>query len=220
MIIKIADNPFLIFDLDDTLFPEVEFLKSGFREISAYVMDKSGVDVYDNMLNVYLQKENAFKWVLNNYKDQMPGCDLDFLLLLYRNHIPNIKLAEDTSIFLEKLRNEKINMGLITDGRSNSQRNKLKALKIDYYFSDIIISEEFGSEKPNANNYLFFEKNYPGHIFYFIGDNTSKDFIIPAQLGWKMICLKDTGNNIHKQDLDYLIKDINLISSFGEIKIY
>ena len=65
----------------------------------------------------------------------------------------------------------------------------------------------------------FFEKNYPGHTFYFISDNTSKDFMIPAKLGWKMICIKDNGLNIHKQDLKFSVKDVKLISSFDEIRI-
>jgi len=219
MTIKIVENPFVIFDLDDTLFPEIEFLKSAFKEISAYVSDKTGLDVYDNMLKVYFQKENVFEWIIYRYKDQMPDCDLNVLQTLYRNHVPALKLVKDASDFLDKLRTKKIKMGLITDGRSISQRNKLKALEIEYYFTDIIISEEFGSEKPNANNYLFFERNHPGHTFYFIGDNTSKDFIIPEKLGWKMICMKDKGFNIHKQALDVLIDDVMLISSFDEIRI-
>ena len=219
MTIRIVENPFIIFDLDDTLFPEIEFVKSAFKEISIYVLGKTGFDVYESMLKVYLRKENVFEWLIDRYKDQMPDCDLKFLLTLYRNHRPAIKLAKETSVFLKKLRIKKIKMGLITDGRSISQRNKLKALEIEFYFSDIIISEEFGSEKPNVNNYLFFEKNHPGHTFYFIGDNTSKDFIIPAKLGWKMICIKDNGFNVHKQDLDFSVKDINLISSFDEIEV-
>ncbi|HMG67577.1 MAG TPA: HAD family hydrolase [Chitinophagaceae bacterium] len=220
MTIKITENPMVIFDLDDTLFPEIEFLKSAFKEISTYVFEKTGFDVYDNMLKVYFQKENVFEWLIDRYKSHIPECDLNFLLNMYRNHVPTLKLVKETSGFLEKLHYRKIKMGLITDGRSTSQRNKLRALGIEYYFSDIIISEEFGSEKPNANNYLFFEKKNPGHTFYFIGDNTSKDFIIPAELGWKMICVKDNGSNIHKQDLDPSIKDIKLISSFDEIRIY
>jgi len=219
MTIKMVENPFVIFDLDDTLFPEIQFLRSAFKEVSAYVYGKTGVDVYDDMMKVYFQKGNVFEWIIYRYKEQMPDCDLNVLQTLYRNHIPALKLLKEASDFLKKLRTKKIKMGLITDGRSITQRNKLKALEIEYYFTDIIISEEFGSEKPNANNYLFFEKNHPGHTFYFIGDNTSKDFIVPAKLGWKMICIKDSGFNIHKQDLNFVIKDINLISSFDEIKI-
>lgn len=219
MTIRIAENPFVIFDLDDTLFPEIDFLKSAFKEISIYVREKTGLEVYDNMLNVYFQKGNTFQWISDRCKDQMPDCNVDFLLTMYRSHIPALELAKETFGLLEKLRKKKIKMGLITDGRSVSQRNKLKALGIEHYFSDIIISEEFGSEKPNENNYLFFEKKYPGHTFYFIGDNTSKDFIVPSKFGWKMFCIKDSGYHIHKQDLNFTILNFKTISSLKEIKI-
>ena len=36
--------------------------------------------------------------------------------------------------------------------------------------------------------------------FYYIGDNTSKDFLTPNKLDWITICLEDDGDNIHKQD--------------------
>jgi putative hydrolase of the HAD superfamily len=133
--------------------------------------------------------------------------------------MPEITLSQETALFIEDLYGKKVKMGIITDGRSITQRNKLKALGIERYFSDIIISEEFGSGKPNGNNYVFFEDKYPGYSFYYMGDNTSKDFIIPQKLGWRMVCLRDNGNNIHKQSFDGSIKDLALISSFTEILI-
>jgi putative hydrolase of the HAD superfamily len=36
--------------------------------------------------------------------------------------------------------------------------------------------------------------------YYYVGDNTSKDFVAPNRLGWTTICLLDDGRNIHKQD--------------------
>jgi len=219
MTIKIAENPFVIFDLDDTIFPEIEYLRSAYKEIAKYIEEKTKENIYHNLLNIYNQKGNAFKWILERYKDQVPDCNLDLLLSIYRSHIPEITMKKETSLFLETLYNKKVKMGIITDGRSITQRSKLKALGIATYFSEIIISEEFGSEKPEANNYLFFEKKYPGYSFYYIGDNTFKDFIIPQKLGWKMICLKDEGYNIHKQDFGAFDNNIVLISSFDEILI-
>ena len=43
--------------------------------------------------------------------------------------------------------------------------------------------------------------------YYYIGDNTKKDFIAPNKLGWETICLRDNGLNIHQQNF-------NLDSSF------
>src|SRR5690606_34560020 len=108
----------------------------------------------------------------------------------YREHMPEIKLREGVIEFLEELKNHQVPLGLITDGRSISQRNKLKALKIEGFFDDIIISEEFGSEKPDPENYLYFVNKYGKRDYYYIGDNTGKDFLIPARLGWNIICIK------------------------------
>ena len=92
-------------------------------------------------------------------------------------------------------------MRLITDRHSVTQRNKIKALNIDTLFDLIIISEEFGSEKPNPKNFEAFNK-FNTIEKYYIGDNTSKDFIAPNALGWTTICLPDNGNNIHMQDFN------------------
>ena len=110
-------------------------------------------------------------------------------------------------------------MGIITDGRSVTQRNKIEALGLEDTFDDIIISEEFGSSKPSEENYLYFEKKYGNSNFTYIGDNTVKDFVTPNSLGWNTLCLLDDGNNIHKQNLDlnpdYLAK--KNFSSFKEL---
>ena len=40
----------------------------------------------------------------------------------------------------------------------------------------------------------------PKKCYTYIGDNIIKDFISPNALGWRTICLKDDGRNIHQQD--------------------
>jgi putative hydrolase of the HAD superfamily len=93
---------------------------------------------------------------------------------------------------------------LVTDGRSNSQRNKIKALGLERWFEErnIIISEEFGSEKTDKRNFTYFMEKYPGRSYCYVGDNTQKDFLAPNGLGWNTVCLLDDGRNIHKQDFN------------------
>lgn len=45
-------------------------------------------------------------------------------------------------------------------------------------------------------------EKYPNSelAFYYVGDNTEKDFLAPNDLGWTTVCLLDDGRNIHKQD--------------------
>jgi putative hydrolase of the HAD superfamily len=90
-------------------------------------------------------------------------------------------------------------LGLVTDGYSKTQRNKLKALEIEELFDLVVISEEFGSAKPSEANFAVFHQ-FKTDQYYYIADNPAKDFVSPNALGWQTICLIDAGKNIHKQD--------------------
>ncbi|MDE3181882.1 MAG: HAD family hydrolase [Bacteroidota bacterium] len=218
MILSLKNKPFFVFDLDDTLYPEIEFLESAYKFIAREIMPYTKSDVYEEMLRRYYSKENVFEWIVSTYSMKNNKISHSHLLQLYRNHLPEIQLPIQTSNFLMKLKERNIPVGLITDGRSITQRNKLKSLGLDDYFQDVIISEEFGSEKPHPKNYLFFEDKYPGYEFCYVADNTNKDFVVPKQLGWKIYCLKDRGFNIHKQNLEgFEISEI--IDSFQEIEL-
>lgn len=217
MQIKTNPRSFFVFDLDDTLFPEIDFLKSAYRHIAAQLKPTIGRDIYEEMFSRYQAKENVFKWVTGLDKNTTTT---DWLLKEYREHAPTVALSEGTLAFINKVKALAIPTGLITDGRSITQRNKLRSLGIDSFFNDIIISEEFGSEKPDERNYLFFQNKYPGNDFYFFGDNTSKDFIVPAKLGWTTVCLKDTGSHIHKQAFDKPPMPDYIISTFDEVVLY
>lgn len=219
MQIKIDPKTFFVFDLDDTLFQEFDYLKSAYVHISSKLAESGCPDIYEEMLAKYERRENVFEWLVEQYAHSMPQLNMKWLLKEYREHAPNISLSETTLDFIIRLKTRNVLAGLITDGRSITQRNKLKALKLDDFFQDIIISEEFGSEKPDERNYLYFQNKYPGMSFYFFGDNTSKDFIVPARLGWTTVCLKNTGKHIHQQSLDKHPRPDFVISGFDEIEL-
>lgn len=200
----------ICFDLDDTLYKEIDFLKSAFKEIVEYGISRSGrhdlgsADLYEGMLGAYFSKEDAFDYLI-----AAVGSDLDkaTLLSLYRNHVPQISLSDGAFELITEIRRQGYEIGIITDGRSFQQRNKIKALGLSDFVSNenIIISEEFGSEKPSRANYEYFITKYPkASDFYYIADNPKKDFISPNALGWKTVCVKDDGRNIHTQQMDLL----------------
>jgi putative hydrolase of the HAD superfamily len=202
MDIRINRDTFFVFDLDDTLYQEIDFLRSAYRHISNELQPAIKESIYDIMLERYKRKENVFGWIVDQYKEHLGNKDLSWLMRTYREHLPELALSAETSAFIREVRGMNIRSGLITDGRSITQRNKLKALGILELFNDIVISEEFGSEKPDERNYLYFVNKYPGSRFYYFGDNTTKDFITPAKLGWTTVCVKDKGENIHKQQFN------------------
>lgn len=219
MIIDSRPDLFFIFDLDDTLYPEMDYLASAYKEIAAFLEKFLGRNILQEMLEMYHAKKNVFEWLVSEYSNFIPTLSLPLLLRMYREHEPDLRLANDVRNFLDSLAANGIPAGLITDGRSVSQRNKLKALGLADYFKDIIISEEFGSEKPDPRNYEYFVSKYPNASFCFVGDNLKKDFIVPHRLQWLTICIKDAGKNIHRQDFDNCVMPRYIISSFDEIEV-
>jgi putative hydrolase of the HAD superfamily len=184
------------FDLDDTLYKEIDFVESAYREIA---VSEKRPDLLPKMMgwqknghNVFLQFNKAIgkETIIPHY------------LTLYRSHYPTISLSDGVEDTLNELKHRGIILGLITDGRSISQRNKIKALGLDRWFDNenIIISEETQSEKTEEPNFRYFVKKYRGAEFTYIGDNPKKDFIVPNRLGWKTVMLKDDGRNIHRQE--------------------
>ena len=152
------------------------------------------------MLLAYKEGQNAFERLNAFLGINLP---ISQYLQIYRMHKPNIRLSKSAVSALNSLKSPECIIGLITDGRSVQQRNKVEALGLNRWIidEDFLISEEFGSEKPTSANYEYFMKRYPeSDEFMYVGDNLKKDFIAPNALGWQTVCLKDDGRNIHKQD--------------------
>ncbi|MFH6769227.1 HAD family hydrolase [Gaetbulibacter aquiaggeris] len=201
MIIK-NNTMVVVFDLDDTLYQEIDFLKSAFQEISDILskeVAESAETLYRYMLQCYKTGGDTFQTVIETYGVQK--YNLTDLVAIYRNHYPDIALSHDTQDVLNSIKKEAYKVGLITDGRALQQHHKLKALGLQDYFDATVISESFGSSKPDARNYEYYETLFGVTYHYvYVGDNTNKDFIAPNALGWTTVCLKDKGRNIHKQE--------------------
>ncbi len=184
----------IVFDLDDTLVKEVEYLKSAFRQIAKHC-DALDDDLFAEMFQKYQSKDDVFGMLIKRYdvaKDELKS--------MYRNHFPDF--GENKSLeILKKIKEQGHNIGLVTDGFSVTQRNKIQALGIEEILDLIVVSEEFGSEKPSVANFEVFHRFGTSEYFY-ISDNLAKDFIAPNALGWTTVCLIDDGSNIYAQDFE------------------
>lgn len=184
----------IAFDLDDTLYKEIDFLKSAFSYI-AYIYHIPYA--YTEMIEWYKTKQNVFENLLVSYHI---NTTLKELINLYHQHRPTISLDTNTEKILRFLKLDAYTeLALITDGYSITQRHKIEALDLYKYFeiSNIFISEEIGYAKPSQKSFLYLMKKYADAEYWYIGDNTNKDFITPNRLGWKTIAIHNNGKNIH-----------------------
>lgn len=208
----------VVFDLDDTLYKEVDFVKSAYKAILTeslcYASDFEAAEKL--MIQTFENGQNAIDVLQKNFKVSKTEKEM---VEIYRFHLPTIKLSDDTVSVLDELKSIPVGIGLITDGRSLSQRNKFNALGLGKYISNenLFISDEVNALKLENKSFLQIMANFPEEtVFVYVGDNTAKDFYQSNRLEWISVCLKDNGENIHSQNFEceqeyapqYTIEDI------------
>lgn len=205
----------IAFDLDDTLTKEIDFLKSGYRAVARLVEKRFGLDaneVYWQLYDWYKAGQNAFEKLNETYGLDNPIGDY---LNVYRFHQPEIMLNDEVRHTLNVLKEQGVEMGIVSDGRQETQMNKVKALGLTEWIDEscIIINSDARFFKPNPYGYdrlmlAMFEKTGELELeFTYVGDNLKKDFICPNAKGWTTVCLLDDGRNIHKQDFEAASKE-------------
>ena len=173
----------VVFDLDDTLYSEKDYVRSGYRKVAAYF---NRPELANRMWEVFEQGGKAIDAALEEagLADQKEQA-----LRIYREQDPDIQLYPGVSELLDRLRREK-KVGVITDGRPEGQRAKLRALGIQV--DQVIVTDELGGlayRKPNQTAFRLMQQalNVPFPRMAYIGDNPRKDFIAPEALGMRSI---------------------------------
>ena len=213
----------VVFDLDDTLYKEVDYVKSAYKAILAESLCcSSDFEAAEKlMIDAFEKGENAIDALQKNFKVSKSEMEM---VAIYRFHLPTITLSKETVAVLENLKSIPVSMGMITDGRGLSQRNKFNALGLNQYISNenLLISDEVQASKIEENSFLQIMANFPKETtFVYVGDNTAKDFYQSNRLNWISICLKNNGVNIHPQNFDcerefapqYIIENITELPS-------
>lgn len=186
----------IVFDLDDTLYMEKEYVISGFQEVDHWVQSHYNVQgFFEKAISLFHQGHRGY---IFNEAFELLNIDIEYEMILqmlkvYREHLPKIQLYPDARWALQYFY-EKAVIGLLTDGFLEAQRQKVKALDIGSYFKSIVYSDEWGREywKPNPVPYNRMSTKMgidPKQCLY-IGDNPQKDFITAKRLGWTTICVK------------------------------
>ena len=176
----------VIFDLDDTLYSEKQYVRSGYKKIGDYL----GKDDAAERLWSYFE---AGKPAIDEYLAEIGENDKKAECLgIYREQMPEIELYEGVKELLERLKAKGIEVGIITDGRPEGQRNKLQVLGLNDLVDDIIITDELGGvqfRKPCDIAFRIMQTRWklPYEQIVYVGDNPNKDFQACRQLGmrWK-----------------------------------
>lgn len=180
----------VIFDLDDTLYSEKEYVKSGFEAVAEYLGDTSCAT---RMWNYFENGSLAIDSILHDLHREGEKAEV---LMVYRYHQPTIHLYDGVAELIGELKEKGIKVGIITDGRPEGQHNKIHTLGLDKWIEDIIITDELGGpqfRKPCDIAFRVLQTRWklPASEIIYVGDNPAKDFQAPQQLGMKYIWVKN-----------------------------
>lgn len=179
----------IIFDLDDTLFPEMEYIHSGFRKVSSFLSENTKINskvIFDDLTGSNIFKEDKLLFTRLFKKLNIDRTLLKDCLDCYRSHKPDIRLSNDTESLLSILK-KRYDLCLITDGPPQIQRSKSIALGLGRFFKIQIFTEIFGKtyRKPSVLPFVLAIKELevcPSECIY-IGDDPLLDFSAPREIG-------------------------------------
>ena len=196
----------IIFDLDDTLFLERDFVKSGFRAVANYCHQQFNLPVLQSFDLLWTKFQNGARGNLFDMLIEVnPGysTSVDELVRVYRNHKPDIQLVDGVENLIRSLKEDK-RTGLISDGYLETQQKKIEALNISHLFDTILLTDSLGKNnwKPSPVPFMQVLNDLgvsPENSVY-IADNPQKDFIFPNESGMKSIRIKYENGEYNDKD--------------------
>jgi len=184
----------IIFDLDDTLYPERDYVLSGFRAVASWAETRLAIPAaegYEALARLFADgvRGNTFNAWLAIY-DQ-PAGRVPELVAVYREHAPALRPFPGIPELLDALKPH-CALGLLGDGYLDVQRKKLAALGLAHRFDAVVFTDEWGRDawKPDTRAFLTIIERLgvPAAETVYVGDNHLKDFLGARRAGMGTIC--------------------------------
>jgi putative hydrolase of the HAD superfamily len=186
----------IVFDLDDTLYLERDYARSGFIAVGDYVKKTAGLtDFADRCWTCFQQgtRGSIFDEALAGYRIAIEPSYVRELVRVYRQHEPTITLADDAAAWFDAHRGRQ-RVGLISDGPLICQERKFAALQLDESVQAAVLTDRWGrlywKPHPRAFETISETLNTRPRDCVYVADNPQKDFAAPLELGWRTIRIR------------------------------
>jgi putative hydrolase of the HAD superfamily len=188
-----GDARAVLFDLDDTLYPQRRFVLSGFAACARHLADAGHVEV-----------RHAFRVLLAAWKGPRRGRELQAcveqfgltesmvaeLLEVMRGHPPSLRLPRGSASALSMLRPD-WRLGIVTNGMPDVQRRKVAALGVGELVDTVVFANEHGTGlgKPDPAPFLeaLTRLGVPADRAVFVGNDEACDIAGARAVGMRAI---------------------------------
>lgn len=214
----------VVFDMDDTLYPEAQFVRGGLVAAGA-VLDAwlprpvGAADVFLGVLG-RTGPWHVFDTALEELGIPRDPALVSALVQAFRDHPPRLFPHSGVPELLDLLRSAGIRLGLVTDGYADVQRRKWAALGLASRFDAVVFTADVGGRaypKPRVEPFAAAARMLGVERLpvLMVGDHPAKDFPPALALGWETlrVCHPDA---YHSHDPDVRTGG-DTVASVGEL---
>lgn len=193
MIDSIQQVKGIVFDLDDTLYPQISYKRSGFNVVAQWLASRHNLNPsailseLEDILDLY---GPSYPYMFDRLAERftLGASFVPEMVRIFIEHEPRIRCYDGVIPMLTRLKN-KYRLGILTDGRLTVQQKKIDALGLTDRADEILCSDLVGLEKPATELFQWFEDAFRlnGENLMYVGDNPQKDFYGANCRGWRTV---------------------------------
>lgn len=209
-------TPGLIFDLDGTLYPERQFIRSGFRAVAAEVHRRYGV-----------APPRAFEFLLATLRHggrraslqslclhfDLPPVVVPDLVQVIRAHTPVLHLSPGAAEILACARAHGWRLGILTNGLPEVQARKVKALGLEAFVDAVVYAQEWGSGrgKPDLEPFDVIRERLgtAASVTVYVGDDPWCDMYGARAAGLRTVLLRRGGPLVRASGAERVVARID-----------
>ncbi|HLK37723.1 MAG TPA: HAD family hydrolase [Polyangiaceae bacterium] len=192
----------ILFDLDDTLYPEDTYVRGGFDAVATHAARqgwaRSAPEARQHLVRLLARdgRGRVFDAFLEEAGVHSEARAQE-MLHVYRTHTPSIRTYADVVPVLRELREHGVPTGLVTDGLASVQERKVSALGIQALVDVVVCTGDLGDglAKPSEVPFLVALSRLAAPVVgsVYVGNDPRKDFVAPRRLGMSAIHVRRDG---------------------------
>lgn len=183
----------IVFDLDDTLYPQISYKRSGFKVVAKWLESRLNLNpsaILSELEDILALYGPSYPYMFDCLAERFTLVDtfVSEMVRIFIEHEPRICCYDGVIPMLSRLRRN-YRLGILTDGRLAVQERKLSALGLSKNVDKILYSDTLGLEKPASELFEWFEDAFElcGHNLMYMGDNPQKDFYGANMRSWTTV---------------------------------
>lgn len=188
----------ILFDLDETLIDRTASITK-YADVLFHDLGNAISVQRDTFISEFLRLDGNGYVAREAFFENLsacvlePGIDVNIIATHFKENAwkQPILMASAEEV-LRKLRATGFPLGIVTNGGSKNQRQKLINSGLDGLIDCAIVSEEFGAKKPDPSIFLGAckELEIDPTASWFVGDNPALDIIGAGAVGFRTVWLK------------------------------